>query len=92
MIPTILARPYLSAITPPNGAIIKKSMVVTPSTKPNIFAEPLGKAKIPKASAIGPMPLPKLEINRATNSRLTNGFAKTSKVFNLLYNLFSSCN
>jgi hypothetical protein len=38
------------------------------------------------------MPLPKLEINRATNSRLTNGFAKTSKVFNLLYNLFSSCN
>jgi hypothetical protein len=67
-------------------------MVVTPSTKPNIFAEPLGSAKIPKASAMGPIPLPKLDINRATNSRLTYGFANTSEVRNLLYNLFRGCN
>jgi len=45
--------------------------VVTPSTKPNIFAEPFGRANIPKANAIGPIPLPKLEIKRARNNLLT---------------------
>jgi len=45
--------------------------VVVPSTKPNIFAEPFGRANIPKASAIGPIPLPKFEIKRAINNRFT---------------------
>ena len=69
--PTILALPYLSAITPPKGNIIKKRTVVVPSTKPNIFAEPFGRANIPKANAIGPIPLPKFEIKRAINNRFT---------------------
>ena len=69
--PTIRALPYLSAITPPKGAISKKTTVVVPNTNPNIFAEPFGKAKIPKANAIGPMPFPKFEIKRAINNRFT---------------------
>ena len=45
--------------------------MVVPNTNPNIFAEPFGKAKIPKANAIGPMPFPKFEIKRAINNRFT---------------------
>jgi hypothetical protein len=45
--------------------------VVVPNTNPNIFADPFGKAKIPKASAIGPIPLPKFEMKRATNKSFT---------------------
>ncbi len=69
--PTILALPYLSAITPPKGAMIKKTTVVVPSTKPNIFAEPFGRANIPKANAIGHIPLPKFEMKRSTNESFT---------------------
>jgi hypothetical protein len=54
VIPTILALPYLSAITPPNGAIIKKQTAVEPSAIPSKFAEPFGSANTPKAIAIGP--------------------------------------
>ncbi|CAB4572631.1 unannotated protein [freshwater metagenome] len=56
--PTILALPYLSAITPPNGAIIKKQAAVEPSAIPSKFAEPVGRANTPKAIAIGPRPFP----------------------------------
>ena len=56
--PTILALPYLSAITPPNGAMIMNMAVVMPRTRPKIFAEPFGRANIPKANAIGLIPLP----------------------------------
>ncbi len=58
VIPTILALPYLSAITPPNGAMIKKQTAVEPSAIPSKFAEPFGSANTPKAIAIGPKPFP----------------------------------
>jgi hypothetical protein len=45
--------------------------VVVPKTKPSRFAEPFGRAKIPKASAIGPIPLPKFDKNLAKSNRLT---------------------
>jgi hypothetical protein len=47
--------------------------VVVPKTKPSKLAEPLGRVNMPKANAIGPMPLPKLEIKRATNNLFTYG-------------------
>ena len=56
--PTIRALPYLSAITPPKGAIIKNKTVVVPRTIPNKFADPFGNPKIPNAKAIGPKPFP----------------------------------
>jgi hypothetical protein len=63
-----------------------------PRTKPSRLADPLGSANMPKANAIGPIPLPKFEIKRAANNLLTYGRAKTSLVFNLPNYLFSSCN
>jgi hypothetical protein len=58
--------------------------VVVPRTKPSKLADPFGSANMPKASAIGPIPLPKFEINRATNNLFTYGRAKTCLVSNLL--------
>jgi len=46
---------------------------VKPRTKPNRFAEPFGNARIPKAKAIGLIPLPKFVINCATKKRLVRG-------------------
>jgi len=47
--------------------------VVVPRTKPSKLADPLGRANMPKAKAIGPIPLPKLEIKRAINNLFTYG-------------------
>jgi hypothetical protein len=66
--------------------------VVVPRTKPSKLADPFGKANMPKAKAIGPIPLPKFEIKRAVNNLLTYGRAKTSLVSNLPNYLFRSCN
>ena len=56
--PTMRALPYLSAITPPNGAIIKKHTAVEPRAIPSKFADPFGSANTPNAIAIGPRPFP----------------------------------
>jgi len=66
--------------------------VVVPSTKPSRLGEPLGRANMPKAKAMGPMPLPKFEMKRATNNLFTYGLAKTCLVSNLLNYFTKSSN
>jgi hypothetical protein len=51
--------------------MIKNKTVVVPKTNPSKFAEPFDRAKIPKANAIGPIPLPKLDRNLAKSNRFT---------------------
>jgi len=51
--------------------------VVVPKTKPSKLAEPLGRANMPKAKAIGPIPLPKFDTKRAKSNRFTYLYPKT---------------
>ena len=66
--PTKRALPYLSAITPPNKTKRIKGNVRANITKLNEVALPSGRSKTPNARAIGPIPFPIFEINRAEKS------------------------